>query len=601
MSRLAARLRERATPVSTVTFDLSEEPVPLTEFITGKRYMNNMRLGERQYRAVRYMEQIFYPSDQKQLTELWREDPVDHVTEIILQWGKGSGKDHVSRIGSARVAYLLCCLRSPQAYFGIPEQDYIHLLNVASSAPQAFRGFFDPLKNIVQRKDSWFERNGVRAVKDTITFPKNVEAISGHSDAETQEGLNLIFGVADEISAFKTAAETSVYNRGNPRESQGTAEAVMEMMRTSSGSRFPAGNAKVVAISFPRYKGDAIQTLTNEARARVAERGQAAMVYVDGPAATWEVNPRVTSIEDSPVIAEAYRKDPEAAAAKYECKPRSSASPWFRNEDAVDEAFAGSGDVSDPFQVSYHYGVDPDGVGRGWQTKVWLDPVRVRPITGALYAMHCDLAVTADRAGIAMCHVKAWTDYSETNLEGEKRRVESRPIIKVDFVGSFESDMTETPVPREIRIAWARELCYELQRRGFNVKLMTFDGFQSTDSMQQLRARGIESYRVSTDMTNEPMNTMKELIYEGRLEAYYRKVVMDEIKALTQLRNGRIDHPPGGSKDEADALAGAIMGALELGGQETGTVIDPWTATPEMPMTIHSFMPTGMGDWGDVL
>lgn len=34
------------------------------------------------------------------------------------------------------------------------------------------------------------------------------------------------------------------------------------------------------------------------------------------------------------------------------------------------------------------------------------------------------------------------------------------------------------------------------------------------------------------------------------------------------MKNGKIDHPPGGSKDLADALAGAVAWAVEVGGDE---------------------------------
>ncbi len=60
-------------------------------------------------------------------------------------------------------------------------------------------------------------------------------------------------------------------------------------------------------------------------------------------------------------------------------------------------------------------------------------------------------------------------------------------------------------------------------------------------------------------------------MYDGRLEGYWREEVVTEIQRLSLLRNGRVDHPPGGSKDEADALAGAVAGAIELGGDEGET------------------------------
>ena len=39
----------------------------------------------------------------------------------------------VCRVASLRVAYLLLCLKSPQKYYAMPEDDSIHLLNIAAN------------------------------------------------------------------------------------------------------------------------------------------------------------------------------------------------------------------------------------------------------------------------------------------------------------------------------------------------------------------------------------------------------------------------------------------------------------------------------------
>ena len=66
------------------------------------------------------------------------------------------------------------------------------------------------------------------------------------------------------------------------------------------------------------------------------------------------------------------------------------------------------------------------------------------------------------------------------------------PRSKSTSSSTYTADTSPDP-PREIQIRWARQLCFELIRRGFNIRLMTFDTFQSTDSMQILEAEGIET------------------------------------------------------------------------------------------------------------
>jgi hypothetical protein len=144
--------------------DFDEEPVPLGVFVRDSRYLSNPPLSEVQYEAVRHIEkvymaetyQVLQQSADKAIRHYWSR-PCRIVNLVELEWGKGSGKDHICRISALRVAYLLLCLRSPQNYYTLPEQDSIHILNVASSTRQASRAFFAPMRRAVLRPGNWFQ------------------------------------------------------------------------------------------------------------------------------------------------------------------------------------------------------------------------------------------------------------------------------------------------------------------------------------------------------------------------------------------------------------------------------------------------------------
>lgn len=485
-----------------------------------------------------------------------------------------SGKDHICRVASMRIAYLLLCLISPQTYYGMPEQDTIHLLNVASSSGQAQQAFFMPIVKAV--KKGWFVDRCVPK-QNVISYAKGIESVSGHSDAESQEGLNLLLAIADEIDAFKSKKEMIVRKGASAREPAKSAESILNMMRSSASTRFPEV-FKNVRISYPRYLGSKIQQLTDEARKDFEERGAASRHYVSGPMATWEVNPRVPGRES---FAEDYRDDPVMARAKYECRPARAINPYFRNVQAVDSAFVHTDRL--PVSVTYALDRQTDGSGRRVWSPCYQFSDKFFPVRGAIYTMHADLAVSGDRAGLAMAHVMDYTEYEADTFDEDGAAYtvrEVRPRIKVDFVIDYSADQAMDP-PREIQIRWARQLCFELRKRGFNIKLFTFDSFQSADSMQILEAKGIETDRLSTDMSEEPWRNLRDLIYEGRIEiprlsvdnAEARLVpflLRDELLSLSRMPNGRVDHPADGSKDLADALACAAMNAVRLGGREEG-------------------------------
>lgn len=572
-------------PPSPAEEIFEEEPVPLDVFVGDKRYLGaDWSLSAKQAEFVQviervYLQQTFYDMA-KWFGGYWANVlPMKNL--ISGEWGKGGGKDSTVRIAALRVAYLLLCLKSPQKYFGMPEDDSIHILNIAMNSAQAQRAFFDPMTRMVKR--GWF-KDKADPKRDTIEFTKNLTAVSGHSDAESQEGLNIILGIADEIDGFKAKGE--MIGQGNKvREASTSAESILNMLKTSASTRFPE-NYKRVAISYPRYIGSTIQTLTQEAKEDIAEVGYDKSIYfASGPYATWEVNPRIRGRED---FASDYRKDPVEAAAKYECRPYRSTDPYFRTpkifRDAVDRS-------TQPITVEYVIretrNVQTGEIIRSWEPEFTFDP-DFRAVPGARYAMHGDLAIKGDRAGIAMSHVENWIERTEDfpNEDGfVEQHTTTLPLIRNDFTISFSADVAALDprdgevLPREIHIRWARKLAFELIKRGFWIGSFTYDGFQSADSMQILSLHGIESARVSTDRDPDIWKTVKDVVSDNRLKMPLSTLLLAELEGLTRV-GVKVDHQPAGSKDEADAFACSIVGSIALGGSEdaSGEPIDSGTS-----------------------
>ena len=582
-SRFLGEVPEYQPP--SVTEELfSEEPVGLQTFIQDRAFLGaDWMLSERQQQLVHVVERVYMQDMYPFLAETFGGYWLDRANEpmknlIAAQWGKGGGKDSTIRIASLRVAYLLMCLKSPQKYFGIPEDDSIHMLNIAANAPQAHRAFFEPLTKMVAK--GWF-KDKADPKRDTIVYAKNVTAISGHSDAESQEGLNLILGIADEIDAFKAKGE--MIGQGNrAREASTSAESILNMLKTSASTRFPQ-NYKRVAISYPRYLGSTIQQLTEEAKTDIAKVGDQGSIYFSsGPYATWDVNPRIKGPED---FASDYRTDPDEAAAKYECKPTRATDAYFRNplhfRQAVDRP-------EQPVTVSYRLAdtaslQDPDIRVRGWEPVFTFDP-SFRVVPGARYAIHADLAIKGDRAGVAMSHVERWEERELVTVDEEgyvTRQQTVVPILRNDFTICFEADVAATDsttidpdtgkekvLSREIQIRWVRDLIYQLIKMDFYIGLVTYDGFQSADSIQIWERHGIATDRVSTDRDPNIWKSLKDIASDARLRMPYNQLLLDELEALSRLQGGKVDHQPGGSKDLADAFSCSLVGALTLGGEE---------------------------------
>lgn len=548
---------------------LTEIPVSLEVFIRDKKYLgeSTFKPSGIQAEVIHHVERIYFPELYPKMAEhdpYWDND-LRMTNYHAVQWGKGAGKDAICRMSFLRIAYLFMCLKNPQQYFGMPNDDDVHMLNIAVSAKQAQRAFFNPLKKNVAR--GWF--NGrAHVTKDEIEFEKGLIGISGHSETESQEGLNLLLGICDEIDGFKTKAELARFNGTSVRDSNRSAESIMNMMRSSGITRFPEV-FKQVYISFPRYLGSTIQMKTEEGRKDIADRGSESNWFVSGPHATWVVHPNKKESH----FRDEYKNDRHEAAAKYGCDPTFAADPYFKNSMAVDAAFRHEDEPA--ITVSYVYN------GLVWAPEYAFSE-SFYPIQGAQYSMHADLAVKGDRAGIAMSHVvrNEAVDKDVLAKDGSLIRVtDILPQVKVDFVIAYEADLTQDPV-REIQIRWARDLWAELKLRGFNIQQVSFDGYQSTESRQELERLGIKSPIISTDRTEDPWKTLRDL-FNGRIDMPYNEILRQEILGLTKRTNGKVDHTSLGSKDLADAVACSATGAIMLGGQEDPSGARAYYAKPE--------------------
>lgn len=642
----AASTFERSLAAQGVWSDPFEiEPVPLDYWIRDPTYINlGFEPSEEQMLALRHMEWIYSAADWHALG--WTREDVSLVNFIVLKWGKGSGKDTISQVGLLRIVYLLSCLRNPQAYYGIGLHSPIHLTNIAVSSQQANTVFYRPFKDLLQASPFFSDRVGgpMRRPGTTKTiFDKGIEVLSGHSDAASQEGMNLLVGVADEIAEFRTKEEISKTSRSaggeGVREAKMSAEGVDTMMRSSGRSRFPDIH-KCVYLSWTRFRGDYIERLYSEGEKSIEaaseelskeniERAVAEdrlPVLLEDPnrnrwwishKSTWAANPSKKPGD----FADEYRNDPENARGKYECIPPRSKARYFRNVVALGKSFP----VQEREPVTFHYDEceDPDNPGHfGWQALYHFDE-DFRPERGSVYAVHIDLAHTGDQAGFALSHVSG---YQKREAEDGERTIRQEEVT-LDLALSLPQGEHG-----EIELRWARQLVFRLVERGFNILRVTLDGYQSVDTIQILNAAlgnrnpraASEERRIadrySLDRTTEGYDTLKNLVYAGLYHGYRTPTLNEgtanekeclwwtELQSLQKIggasANARVDHPPYGSKDVADAIAGSCIGAIHvarvfggpvsdeedletwMGGGDTGAAIDGFGGLSPMPTAL---------------
>jgi phage terminase large subunit-like protein len=99
---------------------------------------------------------------------------------------------------------------------------------------------------------------------------------------------------------------------------------------------------------------------------------------------------------------------------------------------------------------------------------------------------------------------------------------------------------------------------------GYPIKAVTYDGVFSTESIQQWRKQGMKTGHVSVDKTSVPYKQLRDTFNDNRLRMYHQDVLISELFELEyDETKDKIDHPPNGSKDVADAVCGAYHSMLQ--------------------------------------
>ena len=170
--------------------------------------------------------------------------------------------------------------------------------------------------------------------------------------------------------------------------------------------------------------------------------------------------------------------------------------------------------------------------------------------------IHLDMSVSGDMTGIAGVFIK-----------GKRPSVDSLNQSRDLFYSLAFNVSIKAPKGSQISFDKNRNFIYWLKQQGLNIKGISTDTYQSYDTGQALKAKGFNYTQISVDRTNTdnlcvPYQNFKSIIYERRLEIYNSKVLIDEIVDLEKNTNtGKIDHPNGGKKDNADAVCGALYNA----------------------------------------
>lgn len=457
--------------------------------------------------------------------------PTSRYTVLILVTGMRSGKGVVGSVVLWYAVYELLSLEDPQRFYGLTPNQEIQVITMATSERQAKNNVFQHVIDRLETGGPWFQalRDQADILATEIRLPKNVVIRCGHSRASTQVGSTSYLVVLDELARMKDT------------EGRDNADEVYDKMSATTATF--GDRSRVLVLTSPEWEGDKSMRLLEEA-VEVDDDGHLLRPHMLGlQMPSWEANLNLPF----EVLWQRFdgEGNPMAFWRDFGARPPTVVEGYYPDP----ERWERQGD-----DRAHPYG--PEG-----QLAEWF-----KPCCDSRRYVHIDLGATRDACGLAMAHKPVAGCPWYKTVEGQENPRERDVVLDVAYQ---LVPARQRQLKGEISFEYVRQLIFDWQERGFNVKGggITFDGWQSLDSRQILRRAGYKVGEFSLDKNTEGHDTLLELINRDRLAYYRYRPLIDEGKRLQLLRGKKVDHPKGGSKDVVDAVAGAAYHAHKRGGR----------------------------------
>lgn len=572
--------------------EYKRELVPIEQFVYDPYYLGNT-CDTLFPKLLKDLEEIFYGG----------------YHEVVFGGSIGWGKTFTASIGVCRLLYELSCLVNPQNSYGIGEGSNMSIVGLSVNEQLATKVVFENISTKISASPYFTEHFPFKQTKKELRFPGNIWVAARATTDSSALGLNTIGAIIDETN-FITTSKADLKHKSESRP-----EFIYNMIKRRMKSRFLRNGqlpSKLFVVSSKNTQ--------NDFTAKLLQSSKKDPTVFARDYALWDVHPEDRYSEErfhvlsgndqvaSKILAPGekeqiegnlpegcvivpvpvdfrtdFEKDINGALKDLAGVATIASAPFISQRDKIQEAIDPT--MTHPFSVEVYdqskggqflWGVLTEEVSpqRRRGTKEY-DTKRPRINPKAPRHVHIDLGLTEDSAGFCMTHVAGWKDVERRTRDG-KLYWESAPHYVVDFMLQ-----TLPPVGGEIVIGDLRRLIYELHDAGFPITTVTMDRWNSADTLQQLSAKGFKTYVESVDVTMDPYENLKTAIYEGRVSMYAYSPVLVELQTLEVVYKGnkkKVDHPPTGSKDVADALAATCWTLLQ-----TRSNVVPVPILPSLP------------------
>lgn len=534
--------------VRDVAYSMTAMPVDIEEFVCGDEFLDKGG--------------TIYPRVMDALIELNTEGRYD---EAVLTGGIGSGKTTIALYTTAYQLYRLSLFVNPHSRFQLdPTSEIVFIfqsLNFETAKVVEFNRFHELILQAPYFKTHF---RADKNIKSKLVFPHRIEVVPITAMETAAIGQNVIGGIIDEVNHMKIVDKSANKRDGGVWDQ---AMALYNSISRRRGTRFMAAGEALPGIlclpSSKKYPNEFTDVKAQEAKSNPR-------IYIYDKRA-WEISPpdRYSGDMFNLFTGDEYRQP--RIMEKNEVptdEERDLVMPVpveYRN-DFDRDLLSAVREIAGVSTLAQHpYIINVEAVSACFEKRhhLWSrDACDFRTSKIGIYTQMCttvdhpcfahvDLGLTGDSAGVAVGYV---TGFKE--VDRGMGQSETLPLIRM--LGILE---VKPPPGGEINFAKIRELFYRLRQAGLPLKWISYDSYQSVDSLQILRGEGFVTGTGSLDRTRFPYDVTKSTLYDGRVNIpEHPKLRMELLQLEDDPKNGKIDHPENGSKDCADAFAGVVYG-----------------------------------------
>lgn len=468
-------------------------------------------------------------------------------TEISLAWGTGAGKTALGADLFCYYAHRILPSIARRSFFRkykLRGDKPVFFFCLATRVEQARDNFFAEVRGRIERSP-WFQQRFPpdEHISSRIVFTWE----DRRRKNRVRKRLPLIIEPLGSSERGPLAYDCfccAIDEAGWFVESEGKlgdlAENLYHRIHSRMVSRF-LGDGILMNLSAPRYVDDFVQRRVREIESSGDQR-----LYATRKA-LWETRPQlIAELQDGKWFEERHPDTgvPTRIPLSLQASFASNADMAWRDFGAV--------------PVLAFTPLDPKA-GVFLHKCATLPGPSTRPKDGVRYYVHGDIGLSRDACAVAMVHVCGRTD------EGD-------PIVALDRAEVLprraDTGQVEIEDVKRLVLSWCGE--------GYQIAQASFDSYQSADLMQRLTRAGVRTKPVSVDTTDQSYQHLKVLLHEGRFQYFADTPAAErfqrEYRSLELVDGIKVDHPPGGSKDVADAIAGAASEAVQALGCSSGRV-----------------------------